>query len=176
LGTLKVTPIYVVCSTGIGVNASELRGYQDWHVQATPNAIEAYTSPNSSTTFGLYCAGDQCMFYLRDPLLCKPGATSPILMSSIQSAAALSIKCVQINGSLFQILDPFVLVLDTIRQGGVVSFAVPLQNGTFGVTSYSSRGSNEAIKQVLKEAAQSKYKTPPKPSENTPIPGKPNDK
>ncbi|MBU3605080.1 hypothetical protein [Polynucleobacter sp. AP-Kaivos-20-H2] len=150
--------------------AEDLAAYQDWRVQKTLNSIEAYTAPNANASFGLYCIGDQCVFYLHDALRCQPGSISPVLMSSIGSAASISMQCTQVGGNLFQILQPFTAVLNTLKTSGIVSFAVPLQAGTFGISSYSLAGSAEAIKRALFEAAKSKEpvpQVPPKP----PIPG-----
>ena len=138
------------------VQAEEMTAYQDWRVQKTVISIEAYTAPNANSSFGLYCSGDQCLFYLHDALLCQPGSLSPVLMSSIQSAVSISLQCTQVGGKLFQILQPFTAVLNTLKTGGIVSFAVPLQAGTFGISSFSLAGSDEAIKQTLFEAAKSK--------------------
>jgi hypothetical protein len=173
---MKKITLFVACFIQLvtcSVNAAEIASYQDWHVQTGPNFVEAYTSPNANASFGLYCSGDQCMFYLHDALICQPGGISPVLMSSVNSAASLSIQCTQVGGAVFQILDPFVNVFNTIRNGGGVSFATPLQNGTFAINVFSLQGSGEAIKRALVEAAQSKQKNLPQtqPPSNQPIPG-----
>ena len=127
----------------------------DWTVQASPGTIEASTSVGE-TSFGLYCQGDQCMFYLHDSLQCLPGTKSPTLMSGTGSAASLNIQCTQVNGVLFQILEPFNLVLDEVKRGGSVSFAVPLQSGSFGVSRFSLNGGFDAVKMALQEAGKNK--------------------
>lgn len=159
------------------VSANELAVYHDWRVQTVPGSasIEAYTSPNNNSTFGLYCQKNQCIFYLHDALLCQPGLVSPVLMSSVNASASLTIQCTEVHGKTFRILDPFVTVLSTIKQGGVVSFAMPLKNGTFGIVNYSLQGSDAAIKRALYEAAQREQRAPAPPAAKPPndqkIPG-----
>ena len=162
---IKSAVICAGCFISLLVCASELAAYGDWRVQVTPasSSVEAYVSPDDHSTFGLYCHENQCVFYLHDALLCQPGLVSPVLMSSVNSAASLSILCSQVHGKTFRILDPFVTVLNAVKQGGVVSFAMPLQNGTFGIVKYSLQGSDAAIKRALYEAAQSKQKAPSTP-------------
>jgi len=135
----------------------------DWVVQTSPGSIEASTSAGT-TSLGMYCQADQCMFYLHDNLRCQPGTQSPILMSGLGNAASLTTQCTQINGVLFQILEPFNTVLNEVKRGGgIVSFAVPLQNGSFGVSRFSLTGGFEAVRQALQEASNAK-RVAPKPT------------
>ena len=149
----------------------------NWIVQTSTGSIEASTSAGS-TSFGMYCQSDQCMFYLHDSLRCHPGSRSPILMSGLGNAASLNMKCAQINGVLFQILEPFNTVLNEVKRDGIVSFAVPLQNGSFGVSRFSLNGGFEAIRQALQEAGNAKQSplkpiSPPAPNVEPaqPVPG-----
>ena len=91
-------------------------------------------------------------------------------MSGLGNAASLNMQCAQINGVLFQILEPFNVVLDEVKRGGLVSFAVPLQNGSFGVSRYSLNGGFEAVRKALQEAGNAK-RTLPKPVD--PLPAQP---
>lgn len=140
-----------------------------------PNAIEAYTSPNVNSTFGLYCSEGQCIFYLYDPMRCQPGSVSPVLMSGVDSAASVSVRCSQVGNNLFQILEPFNAIFETIKRGMVVSFAKPLSDGTLAVHTYSLQGSNLAVNRALSEAARNVKQSPAqpkvKPPSIEPIPG-----
>ena len=156
----------------LGIMSSNLWALQktvmgDWLVQTSPGSIEASTSAGA-TSFGMYCQADQCMFYLHDNLRCQPGSKSPILMSGLGNAASLTIQCAQINGVLFQILEPFNTVLNEVKRGGMVSFAAPLQNGSFGISRFSLNGGFEAVRQALQEAGNAKQ-APQKPI-NPPAP------
>lgn len=153
------------------IHSKELAKFQDWQVQTGPNSIEAYTSPNPDNSFGLYCSGDDCLFYLHNKLLCQPGGVSPALMSGVNVASSISVRCTQVNGNLFQILEPFSNVLETVRKGGIVSFSVPLQAGTFGISSFSLQGSSDAIRRTILEATKKKSAPIPQIPKSTPSPG-----
>lgn len=168
---LKISLVSALSSLSIQVQAQQSLRMDDWQVQYTPNSIEAFTVGGPNSSFGMYCSGEQCLFYLHDSLLCQPGSKSPVLMSGINSTASIGLQCAQVGGVLFQILEPFNSVLDTLKTGGFVGFAVPLQNGSFGFSRFSLRGASEAIKKTLNDAANSKKPTPeavpPKPIPGT---------
>ncbi len=92
-------------------------------------------------------------------------------MSGINSTAAISLQCAQVGGTLFQILEPFNSVLEVLKAGSFVGFAVPLQNGSFGFSRFSLKGASEAIKKTLQESVNNKK--PPMPEVVPPksIPG-----
>ena len=170
--TLLIRSLCVLAFSSISsvIHADQLATYQDWKVQTGPNSIEAYTS-GADTSFGLYCSGDECLFYLHNKLLCQPGSVSPALMSGVNAASSLVVRCTQVGGNLFQILDPFASVLETIKKGGAISFAVPLQAGTFGISSFSLNGSSEAIKRTIFEAGKRKRAPAPQTPNKPPTPG-----
>ena len=151
--------------------ADELVTLGDWRATAKGNSLEAFTSSGSSATFGLYCADNQCVFYLHNGLSCQAGSRSITLMSSVNSAASLSTECANIGANKFQILHPFADVLRTIKQGGIVNFAAPLQTGQIGISSFSLLGSNEAINRVLTLAATRNPSPQPQPPADKTLPG-----
>lgn len=157
---------FVFCSGMIASNLglSQPLTYQDWRIQGGTNSVEAFTTNGPNSSFGLYCSGEQCLFYLHDALRCQPGSSSPVLLSSIGKTAALTMRCTLIGGTLFQILEPFATVFESVKAGGVVGFAVPLQSGSFGVSQYSLQGSSEAIQKTLSEARKPKPAQPIPPN------------
>ena len=96
-------------------------------------------------------------------------------MSGMGSAASVSVRCTRLGNNLFQILEPFSTVFEIIKQGGVVSFAKPVQDGTVAVGNYSLLGSREAINRTLDEAARRARQSPAppqvKPPSSEPLPG-----
>lgn len=136
--------------------ATERVTYQNWMADLGSKTKEAYTITDSYTSLGLFCASEQCLFYLRQPLNCSPGAKYSVLMNSPSISTALSMECTPINGNLFQILTPFDAVLRATRVGDVIGFAVALQSGAFAVTEFSLIGAKPAIDRVLNEATSSK--------------------
>ena len=137
--------------------------YQSWVAELSGKSNEAYTIADPGASFGVYCASEQCLFYLRQNLNCTPGAKYSVLMNSPSISTALSMECTLINGNIFQILTPFNAVLQATQAGESIGFAVALQSGAFAVTRFNLQGAKPAIDRVLTEAANSK-KREPKPA------------
>ena len=141
---------------------------QNWVVDLNGQSNEAYTANDSNSSFGVYCAGEKCLFYLHQALKCDPGTKYSVLMNSQTISTALSMECTQIGGNLFQILDPFEAVLKATQAGEVIGFAVALQSGAFAVTRFSLAGAKPALERALLEAAKSKLREQKSPLESTP--------
>ena len=138
--------------------AGEQAVYQNWVVDSTGKSSEAHTVADANNSLGLYCANDQCLFYLRQGLNCSPGTKYSVLMNSPSVSTALTMECTLIGGNLFQILTPFDAVLRASQVGESIGFAVALQSGAFAVTRFSLLGAKPAIDRVLTEAANSRPK------------------
>jgi hypothetical protein len=143
--------------------------FQNWVLDISGQTTEAYTANDSKSSFGAFCAGEQCLFYLHQALNCEPGTKYSVLVNSQTVATALSMECTRIGGKLFQILNPFDLVLRAVQAGDTIGFAVALQSGAFAVTRFSLAGAKQAIERALLEAANSKNRQT-KPSSPTPLP------
>jgi hypothetical protein len=148
---------------------------QNWVVDISGQTTEAYTANDSKSSFGVFCAGEQCMFYLHQALNCEPGTKYSVLLNSQTVATALSMECTRIGGKLFQILNPFETVLRAAQAGDTIGFAVALQSGSFAVTRFSLAGAKPAIERALLEAANSKSRqtkpsTPKPPPSSNPRP------
>lgn len=141
---------------------------QNWVVDLNGQTNEAYTANDSKSSFGVFCSGEKCLFYLHQTLKCDPGTKYSVLMNSQTISTALSMECTQIGGNLFQILDPFDAVLKATQAGEMIGFAVALQSGAFAVTRFSLVGAKPAIERALLEAAKSKLREQKSPLENTP--------
>ena len=151
----------------ISVQAEKLAS-QNWVVDLNGQANEAYTANDSNSSFGVFCSGEKCLFYLHQTLKCDPGTKYSVLMNSQAISTALSMECTQIGGNLFQILDPFEAVLKATQAGEMIGFAVALQSGAFAVTRFSLVGAKPAIERALLEAAKSKFREQKSPLENAP--------
>lgn len=146
--------------------AGEKVAYQNWVAELNGQVNEAYTVNGPQSSFGMFCSGEQCLFYLHQNLRCTPGEKYSVLMNGPPISSALTMECTQINGTLFQILKPFDEVLKGIQNGEAIGFAVALQSGAFAVNRFSLSGANVAIKRVMQEASQSKLQNqiPPTPA------------
>ncbi len=160
-----VAAVLLACS--VGAQAEKLVS-QNWVVDVNGQTNEAYTANDSKSSFGVFCSGEKCLFYLHQSLKCDPGAQYSVLMNSQAISTALSMECTQIGGNPFQILDPFEAVLKATQAGEMIGFAVALQSGAFAVNRFSLVGAKPAIERALLEAAKSKFRDQKIPPESTP--------
>ncbi len=165
--TAQLMLMAILTTFSLAAQAQKLAS-QNWVVDLNGQKNEAYTANDSKSSFGVFCSGEKCLFYLHQALKCDPGAKYSVLMNSQAVSTALSMECTQIGGNLFQILDPFEAVLKATQTGEMIGFAVALQSGAFAVTRFSLAGAKPAIERVLLEAAKSKFRDQKTPPENTP--------
>jgi len=134
---------FVISFTLLAVNqalAGEKVGYQNWIAELGGKTNEAYTIADQNTSFGAFCSGEECLFYLRQGFNCTPGVKYSVLMNSPSVSNALKMECTMINGNIFQILSPFESVLKATQTGDTIGFALALQSGAFAVTQFSLLG------------------------------------
>ena len=154
--------IATVLLIGLSVaHANDKIAYQNWAVEIGPETTEAYTANESASTFGLFCGGTTCVFYLKPNLNCVPNTKNSVLMNTGITSAALGMQCTQIGQYYFQILDPFDVVLNALKTGDSIGFAVALQGGAFSVTRFSLQGALPAIQKAIDEAARKKMQPAP---------------
>jgi hypothetical protein len=167
-----ILAIAIALQAGL-VHPNEKIIHQNWVVDIGDQTTEAYTANDSKSSFGIFCSGEQCLFYLHQALKCEPGTRYSVLINSQTVASAVSMECTRIGGNLFQILDPFNTVLRAAQAGETIGFAVALQSGAFAVARFSLVGAKPAIERALIEAARSKSRVP-KSSPPTAPPIRPN--
>lgn len=133
--------------------------FQNWTAKLSESVNEAYTAVDEKNSFGIFCGGDQCLYYLHINLNCILGEKYSVLMNGQSISTALSMECTKIRGNLFQILMPFNAVQQAIQVGDSIDFAVALQGGGFVVTKFSLLGAQLAIGRVLSKAAKNELGT-----------------
>lgn len=134
--------------------ANEKLSYQNWVVEVGTETTEAYTVNDSNSSLGLFCGGSTCVFYLNPNLNCQPNTKNAVLMNGSTVSAALGMQCTLVGKHYFQILDPFDQVMNAVKAGGNIGFAVALQGGAFSVYRFSLNGSLPAIQRALEEASR----------------------
>ncbi|MBU3637940.1 hypothetical protein [Polynucleobacter sp. es-MAR-4] len=134
--------------------ANEKLTYQNWVVEVGTETTEAYTVNDSNSSLGLFCGGSTCVFYLNPNLNCQPNTKNAVLMNGSTVSAALGMQCTLVGKHYFQILDPFDQVMNAVKAGGNIGFAVALQGGAFSVYRFSLNGSLPAIQRALEEASR----------------------
>jgi len=145
--------------------ASELVTYQNWAVELAPETAEAYTANDSKSSLGLFCGGTTCVFYLNANLNCQPNAKNAVLMNSASISTAITMQCAMVGNHYFEILDPFEVVLNAVKTGDTIGFAVALQGGAFAVARFNLNGAMPAIQRALDEAAHRHAVKPIQPAQ-----------
>ena len=148
------------------VLANEKIAYQNWVVDIGPETTEAYTANESNSSLGLFCGGTTCVFYLNPNLNCQPNTKNAVLMNGSVVSAAIGMQCALIGQHYFQILDPFDQVLNAVRVGGNIGFAVALQGGAFSVYRFSLSGALPAVQRALDEVSKKRQIRPVQPLPN----------
>ena len=148
------------------VLANEKIAYQNWVVEIGPETTEAYTANESNSSLGLFCGGTTCVFYLNPNLNCQPNTKNTVLMNGTAVSASIGMQCTLVGKHYFQILDPFDQVLNAVKAGGNIGFAVALQGGAFSVYRFSLNGALPALQRALDEAAKKRQVRPSQPMPN----------
>lgn len=148
------------------VFSNEKIAYQNWIVEIGADTTEAYTANDSNSSLGLFCGGTTCVFYLNPNLNCQPNTKNAVLMNGSTVSAAIGMQCTLVGQHYFQILDPFDQVLNAVRAGSNIGFAVALQGGAFSVYRFSLNGALLALQRALDEAAKKRQVRPAQPIPN----------
>ena len=148
------------------VFANEKISYQNWIVELGNETTEAYTANDSNSSLGLFCGGSTCVFYLNPNLNCQPNTKNAVLMNGSAVSAAIGMQCTLVGQHYFQILDPFDQVLNAVKAGGNIGFAVALQGGAFSVYRFNLSGALPALQRALDEAAKKRQPRPAQPMPN----------
>lgn len=146
--------------------ANEKITYQNWVVEIGPETTEAYTVNDSNSSLGLFCGGSNCVFYLNPNLNCQPNTKNAVLMNGSTISAAIGMQCTLVGKHYFQILDAFDQVLNAVKAGGNIGFAVALQGGAFSVYRFSLNGALPALQRALDEASKKRQVRPTQPMPN----------
>ena len=146
--------------------ANEKIAYQNWVVEIDAETTEAYTVNDSSSSLGLFCGSSTCVFYLNPNLNCQPNTKNAVLLNGSTTSAAIGMQCTLGGKHYFQILDAFDQVLNVVKAGGNIGFAVALQGGAFSVYRFSLNGALPALQRALDEAAKKRQVRPSQPMPN----------
>lgn len=146
--------------------ANERIAYANWLVDLGAETAEAYTANESNASFGLFCNGASCVFYLNPKLNCQPNTKNMVLMNGSSMSAAIGMRCALVGKHYFQILDSFDQVYSNIKSSDNIGFAVALQGGAFSVYQFNLSGAMQAIQRALDEASKNRESKVNRPSIN----------
>lgn len=145
--------------------AQDIQSYDRWTLEVRENQTEAYTRNDSNMTFGIYCANNQCVFYVHATTPCLPNQSYPALVSTALLSRAITMQCSLVGNKLFLIANPFNTIFQATQIGDQINFAFPIQGGEFLTTRFSLQGARQAITETLQLSSK---KITPKPAPSVP--------
>lgn len=128
--------------------------FDDWIVDITDQSVEAYTVSGKDTSLGVFCAGGQCVSYVRQSVSCTAGVRSTMMLNTGEQSIALTTLCLHVAQHSFQTIDQSNFLFETMKTAKTLAFATPIKDGGFAVSMFQMRGSQEAIKFALQEAVR----------------------
>lgn len=145
---------FLISFYALNCSAVEEVKYQDWAVQIGEDTVEAYTFNDSKSSFGFFCKGETCLYYLNLSLECSSNSKTPVLMSGDGAGSAFMMTCMKLGGRNFQILDDPEVVKRAVNSGKKIGFSVALQGGDFMLAQFTLNGAQAAIERAILEAKQ----------------------
>ena len=119
----------------------------DWTLDVGDNYTEAFTGNVSGSTFGFFCYGESCSFYVNTNTKCDQDAQIPILINSDSGATFVNTSCTQFptkDGISYYMTINDKDVATSISKGDAIGFAFPLVGGQFKVVRFSLHGALDA--------------------------------
>jgi len=128
---------------------AEESSYGDWSVSIGVELRIAKTS-NGLVTVGIGClSANDCFAYIASKASpCNERETTALLLSSPAGSASTKVMCRRINNELVGIFENReALNLVAFNEIGF-KVVVPLRDGSFQISSFSSRGATAALKMI----------------------------
>ncbi len=152
--------LYAAILFSIAANANAANDYfGKWRVFGANdgNPPMALTSNDSDNAFGQVCAEDAegCFWMILSPNIpCKRGESSPMLGNSSSGSSQFTAHCAgayEISGTKYHryVISPFDDATAVVTESsGILSFAMPVQSGSFTVMRFDLTGSTKAISRL----------------------------
>jgi hypothetical protein len=149
-GLLAVAVAGMFCFSG-GALADKWQ-VGSWMVDIGTTYAEAYTANDSGSTFGFFCYGGSCGFYLDTGARCDENSKTPYLINAESGSTFVIGTCVHLrSGGTVRYVNSFQDkdIVTAISSGKLIGFAVPLANGDFKVVRFSLNGALGASSQAI---------------------------
>jgi hypothetical protein len=127
--------------------------YGSWKFSEEGDLTGAYTTNESGSVFGILC-GKTCVFYLNMRTTCTKNNIYPAMINSHAGSAAIRLRCHIVDDRYLLLTEAEESYFDMLGEGGVVGFAIPLENGKFSVSRFSLTGGMSAVKRAVDRAIQ----------------------
>lgn len=148
----------LVTSYSNETSAVEIKS-SDWVYSQETSFSKAFTKNETNSEFGVVCA-DKCMFYINSGSPCLNSKTYLVMLTTENQSISLKMTCVIQNENYFQILDPFEVVLKSLKTGNNIGLTTALDNGVISASFFSLNGAFKAVTKAAEIAKTNKYPTP----------------
>ena len=134
---------------------ASVQAYGDWSVSVSAEVRIARTS-NELATVGVACMGESdCFAYLgSNAVPCREGEATAFLISSPLGSASTRATCRRVNGSLLAVFDDIEALSTMALNETGFKVVVPLADGAFQISGFSSRGAISALRDLSAPAAR----------------------
>jgi len=144
---------FVAMAVTTGGPASEqTQSFGKWHTHIVLNGASmqsgsAYTEDGPGTGFGVAC-GRVCTFYLVSPIPCVDGTEYKALAANRTETGEIRLRCMHLDVGDGLIPQDGALI-EELLTGDTISFAFPLRDGQFNISSFSLNGAKQALAAVV---------------------------
>jgi hypothetical protein len=159
--------LFVALIVCCGAAHAERRVIGDWALDVGDSWTEALTANDSAASFGYYCTGGSCSFYLDLHTSCGvDGTRTPMLVNTELGSASVMATCVNLavggttrHVNVLRNED----MLAAIGKGSTIGFSVPMQGGQFKLVQFSLNGAAAATNGAtssMEQLARSRARQP----------------
>jgi hypothetical protein len=139
-----------LCIDGLADDKVE---HGDWSSQFMEGMGEATTHENGMSVFGMLCAENSCRYYFANNTECQPRVTYPMMVTTNEGALAIETVCEKVESANGDVMLYWFNESQTMNQAFAkspeLSFAFPLNNGKFKISSFSMNGFTDAIERMI---------------------------
>jgi hypothetical protein len=149
---LPLIALMAMAATTGGPASEQTQSFGDWHTHIVLNGASmqsgsAYTENGPGTGFGVAC-GRVCTYYLVSPIPCVQDTEFKALAASRTDADEIRLRCLRVN-SIDSLVTQDGARIEALLTGDTISFAFPLDNGQFNISSFSLNGAKQALTAVV---------------------------
>lgn len=145
--------VYMTFSSLVAASNS-IETFADWSVIQAKDSVDliaiTYIKEGSYLAFRCFVNTQKCVHVFSAGFECKVGGGAPVLVNTPASALSIQTTCASNSVDYELMVDDQSQIHETLKQGGVIGFAFPVNSGLFKVVRYSLNGAGEAMGYVKK--------------------------
>lgn len=139
-----------LCLDGLADDKVE---HGDWSSQFMEGMGEATTHENGMSVFGMLCAENSCRYYFANNTECQPRGNYPMMVTTNAGVLSIDAVCEKVESANGDVMLYWFNETQAMNQAFAkspeLSFAFPLNNGKFKISSFSMNGFTQAIERMI---------------------------